>query len=76
MLEQTLEREVRTRNLVKTYSTAAVSLSCRMKSPLFPLGLGVDILDIFLEGSAPLSGLRLRSRFANKRLKGSDIVMS
>jgi hypothetical protein len=47
-----------------------------MKSPLFSLGVGVDVLDIFLGGSAPLSGLRLRSRFANKCLKGSGIVMS
>ena len=36
----------------KTYSAAAVSLSCRMKSPAFSfaVGVGVDALDVFLGG--------------------------
>ena len=28
--------------MVKTYSAAAVSLSCRTRSPLFSFGIGVD----------------------------------
>jgi hypothetical protein len=56
--------------LVKTYSAAAVSLSCRTKSPLFSLGVGVDALDIILGGLLPLSNVGLRPRFAIKIQKG------
>ena len=61
--------------MVKTYSAAAVFLLCRMKSPVFSLGMGVDILSVSLSvslgGSAPLSRLGLRlNPFSNlpKRL--------
>ena len=54
------------RRMAKPYSAAAVSLSCRMKSPFLSLGAGVDVLDVFLGGSAPLSWLGLRPLFTDK----------
>lgn len=59
--------------MVKTYSTTTVSLSCRVKSPIFSIGVGVGTLDICFEGS-PLSGLSLPSGFAKFR-KNLRILM-
>ena len=62
--------EIRTkglaRRMVKPYSAAAASLSCRMNSPFFSLGVGVDVLDVFLGVSVPLSRLGLRPLFVGK----------
>ena len=63
------------KNMVNTYSAAAVSLSCRIKSPFFSLGV-VDVLDVFLGGSAPLSSLGLWPLFADKIFKDLYILIS
>ena len=64
--------------MVKTYSAAAVFLSCRMKSPVFSLGMGVNILSVSLGGSAPLSwlGPRLKSFFNFSKRLQSGIFLS
>ena len=63
-----------TRRVVDTYSAAAVSLLCRMKSPLFSLGAGDDVLDVFLGGSTPLSRLGLWPLFPDRIFKDLYIL--
>ena len=38
-----LEKKAIARNTAKAYSAAAVFLSCRMKSPIFSLGVGAGV---------------------------------